>query len=152
MLYVYRKKKIERKSIDLKFEVSLQHAPLNSVILSPKFICTAVSNAFWKVKSLRSFASADSSLLFLTINSWRPCRIACTNFQNAGLFPARSISETKSVTPIFGISDRSIQYLTAVKVLRQSITWKIFSRKSISERCGLMMLFDHHFGFHFDLI
>ena len=40
------KEKIERKSIDLKFEVSLQHAPLNSVILSPKFICTAVSNAF----------------------------------------------------------------------------------------------------------
>ena len=80
-----------------------QNAPSNSVLFSSSFICATVSNASWTVKFcenvgkiftqqthfyktwIGSFASVDSSSIFLTINPCRPCWIACANFSKLRL-------------------------------------------------------------------
>ena len=86
---------------------------------------------FYKIR-LSSFASVDSPSIFSTINHCRPCWITCANLSKLGYFSTRFISETKTVTPIFfAFLAQVTHYLTAVKISKNSIEWKIFARTSL---------------------
>ena len=115
------------------------------------FICVMVSNTSWMIKLCENvpfeIIYAANLLLqnmtkvvclhWLTFDifsckPWRSCWITCANFSKSEQFSTRSISETKSGTPIFlRFLTQVTHYLTAVKIFNRNLSTGKFSRKRL---------------------
>ena len=148
MIYEQREQSLFFFAWDLRFQL-VPSVPLNNVFTAKGIIhlhlLVRVTDDFWRSDPdshcfknhrrwcypVRSFASFDSHSISLIINPCRPCWIF-----KIRSFSTRFISETKSVTPIsfflffFAFLTQVTHYLTAVKIKKKSIDWKIFARAS----------------------
>ena len=90
---------------------------------------------------LRSFASVDPPPMVLTINPCRPCWTLVIFFKISGVVSHTIYfwNEVGDSNFVCFISDTVTHYLSAVKLKKQSIDWKIFARTpQASEVSGIL--------------